>query len=164
MRKISIEKVTLNIGAGEAGPKLDNYKKMLEKLSDSKVVITNTHKRSTFGGGKGKPIGAKTTLRGDKAKDIVKLFLQANENQLKKTQFDTNGNLSFGIAEYINIPGVKYDPDIGILGLDVCITLTRPGFRIKKKAIKPKKVGIKHKITKEEAMEFMKKEFDAKIM
>jgi large subunit ribosomal protein L5 len=58
---------------------------------------------------------------------------------------------------------VKYDPEIGIMGLEVCITLERPGFRIKRRKLKQKKIPVKHKITKEEAIDFMSKEFNIKV-
>ncbi len=159
MRQIRLEKITINIGAGEPGPKLDKSKKILEKISGRKVLITRTHKRTTFGLPQKKPIGVKVTLRGKAALDMLKKMLQVVDNRLKPSQFDANGNFSFGIDEYINIPGVRYDPDIGILGMDVCVTLARPGFRIKRRRMKPKKVGKGHRISKEEAIEWAKKEF-----
>lgn len=164
MRKIRLEKVTINIGAGEAGPKLENSKKLLEKFFENKVVVTRTHKRTTFGVAKNRPIGVKATLRGEKAKEFLKSAFHALDNKLKASQFDDNGNFSLGIKEYIHLPGVKYDPEIGIMGMDVCVTLERPGFRIKRRKIKPRKVGKRHRITKEEAQEWVSKEFGVKII
>lgn len=152
MRKILIGKITLNMGAGEPGPELEKAKKMLKKLAGSKIIVTKTHKRTTFGGVRGRPIGAKVTLRGKHAEELLKTLLQAVDNRLKPSQFDVNGNFSFGVAEYISIPGIKYDPEIGIVGMDVCVTLERPGFRIKNKRIRPRKVGKNHRIKKEEAI------------
>jgi len=163
MRKIGIEKVTLNMGAGEAGPGLDNSKKILEIISGKRVVITKTHKRTTFGGPPKRPIGVKVTLRGREAAELLKNMLQAVENRLKPSQFDTNGNFSFGVAEYINIPGVKYEPEIGILGMDVCVTLERPGFRVKKKKIRPSRIGKGHLISKEDAVKFAEKELGINV-
>ena len=163
MREIRLEKVTINIGAGEAGPKLEMAKKLLEKLSGKKVVVTKTHKRTTFGGAKRRPIGVKVTLRGDKAKEFLGSVLKANENRISPDQFDSSGNFSMGIKEYIDIPGVKYDPEISIMGMDVCITLVRPGFRVKKRMIRPRKIGKNHRITVEEAREWLKKEYDVTI-
>ena len=163
MRVIRLEKVTLNIGAGEAGAKLEMAKRLLEKLSGTKVVVTKTHKRSTFGVAKNRPIGVKVTLRGEKARDFLRSALKANENTLKPEQFDDSGNFSFGIKEYIDIPGVKYDHEIGIMGMDVCVTLTRPGYSISKRKIKPKKIGKVHRITKDEAQEWVVKEFNVQV-
>ncbi|MFH1978510.1 MAG: 50S ribosomal protein L5 [Candidatus Aenigmatarchaeota archaeon] len=164
MRQIRIEKVTVNMGAGEAGAKLDNSVKLIEKLTGAKIVITKTHKRTTFGGPKKKPIGAKTTLRGKKAEEFLELMLKAVENKLRKKQFDVNGNFSFGIKEYIDIPGVKYDPDIGIMGMDICVTLQRPGYRVKNRKINQRKIGMKHNIKKEDSMEFMKTRFKVEVV
>ncbi len=156
MRKIMLGKLTLNIGAGESGPELEKSKKLLEKISKKKVLTTITHKRTTFGVAKRRPIGVKVTLRGKDGLELLKQLIKAVDNKIKPSQFDINGNFSFGIKEYINIPGIKYDPDIGIRGMDVCVTLERPGFRIKRRMIKPKKVGKKHRISREEAIEFIK--------
>jgi large subunit ribosomal protein L5 len=163
MRRIRIEKITLNMGTGEPGPKLDKAKKILAKISGGKVIVTKTKKRTTFGGGKGRPIGAKVTLRGKPAEELLKTLLQAVDNMLKPSQFDTNGNFSFGVAEYISIPGIKYDPEIGIVGMDICVTLERPGFRIKKKRIKPRKVGKKHRLTKEEAIKWSEQSLGIRV-
>jgi large subunit ribosomal protein L5 len=163
MKEIRLEKVTINIGAGEAGPKLETAKKLLEKLSGAKVVVTLTHKRTTFGGAKKRPIGVKVTLRGEKAKAFLANALKANESRLRPTQFDSQGNFSLGIREYIDLPGVKYDPDIGILGMDVCATLTRPGYRVARRKIRPSKIGKKQRITAEEAKEWVAKEFNVKV-
>jgi len=164
MRDIRLEKVTVNIGAGEAGPKLESAKKLVEKFSESKIVVTKTRRRTTFGVAKNRPIGAKVTLRGKEAKEFLGSVLHALDNRLRYDQFDNNGNFSLGIKEYIHIPGIKYDPDIGIIGMDVCVTLKRPGFRIKNRRIRPKKIGRKHRITKEESQEWVKREFSVEMV
>lgn len=163
MKKIRLEKVTLNMGAGESGPKLEKCKSILSTISGKNVVVTNTHKRTPFGVGKLKPIGAKTTLRGKEAKELLLRLLQAVDNRIGPRKFDRQGNFSFGIHEYINIPGIKYDPDVGIMGLDVCVTLTRAGYRLKERRIKPKKIGKKHRITPDEAREFAAKELGVDV-
>ena len=157
-----IEKMTLNVGVGEAGDKLEKAKVLLERISGTKVVTTASKKRiPTWGLRLGLPIGVKTTLRGQKAADLLKRILEAADNKVGKNQFDDEGNLSFGLKEYIHIPGVRYDPSLGIIGLDICVTLKRKGgFRTKRKAYKPGKIGKKHRITKEEAIEFFKNNFN----
>ena len=163
MREIRLEKVTLNIGAGEAGPRLEKGQALLKKISESTVVVTKTHKRTTFGPAKAKPIGAKVTIRGEKAMEVLKTLLSAVENRLKPGQFDRNGNFSFGVKEYIHIPGMKYDPDIGIMGFDVAVTLTRPGYRVSRKRTRPGKVGKSHRITQEDAQRWAIDNFAIKI-
>lgn len=164
MREISLSKLTINMGAGDSTPKVENCKKLLEKLTGKKVMVTKTHKRNPFGVAKGRAIGVKVTLRGDEAREFLKNSLQSLENKLKSSQFDSSGNFSFGIHEYFNIPGVKYDPDIGMLGMDVCVTLERKGFRVKKRRIRPGKIGKKHRITSEEAAEWVRKNFGTEIV
>ena len=163
MRAIRIGKITLNIGSGEPGPGLERAKKILGKISGNKVVVTKTRKRTTFGGAKGRPIGTKVTVRGKPAEELLKTLLQSVDNRLRPSQFDANGNFSFGIAEYISIPGIKYDPEIGIMGMDVCVTLERPGFRIKKRRMKPRKVGKKNRIRKEEAIDWAIQKFGVTV-
>lgn len=163
MREIRLAKVTVNMGAGAEAAKLEKSKKIIYTLTKKKIVVTSTHKRSTFGVAKNKPIGVKTTLRGQDAIDFLKKVLQALENRLKESQFDSNGNFSFGIHEYINIPGIKYDPDVGILGMDVAVTLERPGFRVKKRRLRPGKIGKAHLIAKEEAIEWARKNLGVEV-
>jgi len=164
MRNLRIEKVTLNIGAGKDQVKLEKGINLLKNITGLKPVKTFTSKRiPEWGLRPGLPIGCKLTIRKGKAIEILKRLLDAKDFNLKINQFDNNGNVSFGIHEYIDIPGVKYDPKIGIIGLEVCVTLERPGFRIKRKKIGKKKIAKKHKINKEEAIEFMKKKFDLKV-
>ncbi len=164
MRNIRMDKLTINMGAGESGPRFERCKALLEKISQKKVVTTITKKRTTFGVAKNKPIGVKVTLRGRPAQELLSQLLRSSDNKLKESNFDSSGNFSFGIAEYINIPGIKYDPDIGILGMDVCVSLARPGFRVARRMIRPRKIGKNHKITREEAMEWARKTLKVEIV
>ena len=136
MRNIRIEKVTLNVGAGKDQKKLDNGLKLLKNVAGTEPVKTFTNKRiPNWGLRPGLPIGCKVTLRKNKARDVLKKLVEAKSNLLKESQFDNNGNIAFGIHEYIDIAGVKYDPNMGIMGLEVCVTLERPGFRIRRRKI-----------------------------
>lgn len=163
MRNIRIEKVTLNFGAGKDQNRLEKGVKLLKMIAGVDPMKTTTNKRIIqWGLRPGLPIGCKVTLRKKKAKDILVRLLEARDNKLKLSYFDKNGSVAFGIPEYIDIPGVNYDPEIGIVGLQVCVTLERPGFRIKRRKLQKKKIPHKHQITKEDAMEFMKKEFNTK--
>jgi len=163
MREIKIEKITLNMGCGTDKNKLDRAKKLLEMLSGQKILTTLSRKRSTFGVTKGKPIGVKVTLRKERALKFLRGALSAVDNELKESQID-NGNFSIGIKEYIDLPDVQYDPEVGIMGLDVCVTLERPGFRVMRKKIKQSKISKKHKITKVETIEWLKNKFGVKIV
>jgi len=163
MRIIRIEKVTLNIGCGDDTAKLEKAVKLLEYLTEKKPLVTKSKRRSTFGVAKGKPIGVKVTLRKKEAIEFLKKALTAVENKLKLSQFDAEGNFSFGIKEYIDIPGVRYSHEVGMMGLDVSATLERAGFRIKRRRIQKRKIPTKHKINKQEAIEWLKNNFGVKI-
>lgn len=164
MREIRIEKVTLNVGAGKDQSKLEKGVKLLKSLTGIEPVKTITNKRiAGWGLRPGLPIGCKLTLRGPKAKELLKRLLSAKDNKLDSTQFDDNGNLAFGIHEYIDIAGADYDPEVGIMGLEVCVTLERRGFRVKKRRLKKTRVGGPHRIIKDEAIKFMKDNFSVSI-
>jgi len=160
MKEIRIEKITLNIGVGEAGDKLEKAAILLKKLTEVKPLFTKSEKRiPSWGVRPGLTIGTKVTLRGEKANEMLKRLLVAKENRLRPRNFDNQGNLSFGIPEYIEIPGIEYIPEVGIIGLEVAVTLERPGFRIKKRKYQQEKIPTRHRITKEEAMEFISSKF-----
>ncbi|MBW2988665.1 50S ribosomal protein L5 [Candidatus Woesearchaeota archaeon] len=164
MKAIRIAKITLNIGTGKDEDRLKKAMKLLEKITNAKVVKTFTTKRiPNWGVRPGLPLGCKTTLRGKKAEELLPKLLEARANTLPPSCFDDFGNVSFGIEEYINIPGLKYDPSIGMLGLEVSITLERPGFRIKRRKIRPKKIPNSHKINKQDAMDFMASKYGVKV-
>ena len=163
MRQIKIEKITINIGCGESGEKLEKARKLMTDLTKKTVVITKTPDRTTFGMPKGRPIGCKVTLRGKDAREFLQRAFEAAEKRLSKRSFDYSGNFSFGIKEHIDIPGVGYDPEIGIFGMDVCVTLERPGYSVKRKKISSK-VGKNHKIKPEDSIEWVKKEFGVAIV
>ena len=164
MQDIRIGKLTLNVGAGKDQKKLDNGLKLLETISGKKPTKTYTDKRiAGWGLRPGLPIGCKVTVRREEAKKLLTRLLGAKDNKLKPRQFDNNGSLSFGIAEYIDVPETKYDPELGIMGFEVCVTLERPGFRIKRRRLKKRSVGHSHKINQDDAIKFMKENFKVKM-
>ena len=170
MRKIRIEKVTINIGVGEPGEKLEKAEEVVRRILklvgiDQKPVRTKAKVRvQRWGIRPGLPIGVKVTVRGKKAYELLNLLFDAIERKIKASSFDPYGNFSFGIREYIDIPGMKYDPAIGIYGMDVTVTLERPGYRVKRRKRKRSKVGKKHLITKDEAIEFVKETFGVEVV
>ena len=164
MRQIRIEKVTLNIGAGKDQTVLTKGMKLLESITGVPPLKTVTQKRiAAWGLRPGLPIGCKTTLRKEDAASLLSRLLKAKEHLLAESNFDENGNVSFGIHEYIDIPDVKYDPDIGIIGLQVCVTLERPGYRIKRRKIMKRRIPLHHRISREDVIEYMKESFHVKI-
>jgi len=164
MNQVRLEKITLNVGTGEAGEKLEKRIKILQQLSGKKVVKTLAKKRiPTWNVRPGMEIGAKVTLRGKNALETLKKLLKAKNNKLNPKNFDASGNFSFGIHEYIDVSELKYDPKLGIFGFDVCVTLTKPGKRVERRKIKKTSVGKKQKITKQESMEFAKKQLGVDV-
>ena len=164
MQEIRIEKLTLNIGAGKEQTKLDKGIKLLKKITGISPVTTYAKKRiPSWGLRPGLPIGCKITLRKKDALALLPRLLDSKGNTLSPNQFDDSGNISFGIPEYIDIMGVEYDPEIGVMGLEVCVTLEKPGYRVKRRRIKRSKINKSHKISKEEAIKFMEERFKVKF-
>ncbi len=160
MQSVRIEKLTLNIGSGKDQTKLDNGMTIIKRLVGRDPVKTVSNKRIPgWGVRPGLAIGCKCTLRKKPASEIIGTLLKAKDNILKASQFDNFGNISFGIHEYIDIPGLEYDPKIGVLGLQVCITLEKPGSRIKKRKLLSKKLPRKQHVSREEAVKFMKEKY-----
>ncbi len=161
MNEVIIAKATVNIGVGEAGDQLSKALNLIESMFGQKPVRTFSKVTNPeFGIRKRQPIACKVTLRGEKADNAIRMVLDGINNNIKSTQFDAQGNLSFGIAEHIDIPGMKYDPDIGIFGMNVSVTFEKPGYRINRRKIQSHKVPKRHRITKEETMQYMKENFN----
>lgn len=164
MKEIKVEKVTLNIGTGKEQVMLEKGISLLQNISNMKPVKTISKKRiPAWGLRPGLPIGCKVTMRKAKAKEVIKSLIASKDNVLRDSNFSENGSISFGIHEYVDIPGIKYDPKIGIIGLEVCITLERAGYRNKKRRVKKSKIGKKHIISKEESVNFMKNQYNVKV-
>lgn len=164
-RTVEIEKLTLNIGAGKSQDRLEKGVKLLKMLTGIPPIKTITKKRlPAWNLRPGLPVGCKITLR-DKGKihELIATFLKAKDGVLGKNNFDEEGNVSFGIHEYIDIPTAKYDPEIGIMGFQICISLKRKGFRIKYRRQKQKKLPAKQRIRSEDSVKFMQDNFKIKL-
>lgn len=156
LQKIKVAKVTLNIGAGKNDELLKKGIKLLKMLSPLNPVKTVTKKRiPAWGLRPGLAIGSKVTVRKG-ARELLLRLLTAKHDGLKAKNFDLQGNLSFGIPEYIDIKGLEYDPELKIMGLEVAVTLEKPGFRVKCRRIKPGRIGKAQRITRSEAMSFVR--------
>ncbi|MCH9658978.1 50S ribosomal protein L5 [archaeon] len=164
MKKISLEKVVLNMGIGKSGDVINIARKALDEISGKKSSSRNAKSQQRdWGVRKGEPIGAAVTVRGNDAIALVKRLLESKGNTINGKSFDNFGNFSFGIREHIDIPGVKYDPQIGILGLGVSITLTRPGYGIRTRSKHKARVGKDHIIKNQEAKDYFVKEFGVTV-
>jgi large subunit ribosomal protein L5 len=164
MKEIKLEKVVLNMGLGKSGDAIEIAKKALGQISGKKVNERPARKaHRDWGVRKGEPIGAAVTIRGNEGKELLKRLFEAKGNRVNGHSFDNMGNLSFGILEHIDIPGIKYDPKIGILGLDITVRLTRPGFSIATRSKHKASVGKHHRISPNEAKEYLTKEFGVSV-
>lgn len=164
MREVRLAKVIVHISVGKSGEQLEKARKVLQEITGQKPC-TKPAKMTIkeFGIREGEPIACLTTLRGEKATAFLKRGLEAVGNSLKRSSFDENGNFAFGIKEHIEIPGTKYVPELGIFGMDVIGTLERPGFRIKRRRIRPAPVGKLHRISREDAIKFLTEKFSVQI-
>ncbi len=157
MKTINASKVTLSISTGEPGESVEKAYTLAERLTGQKPVRTlASRKARTFRIRRGLPIGVKVTMRNEKGVEFLKKILPGIGNRISSYNFDENGNFSFGIKEYLSIPGQKYDPKLGMIGMNINITLERPGYRIKRRKIRKTKIAKSHRITKEEAIEYAK--------
>lgn len=163
MRMIKLEKVTLSCGG--KSPELEKSAKLLEMISGMKAQIIKAGPKTRipdFGVRPGLEVGTRVTLRGENAENILKRLLAAIDNSLSKKQIAEN-SFSFGIKEYIEIPGMEYKREIGIRGLNVTASFIRAGARVKRKKIKSGRVPQKQNISKQEIIEFMEDNFDAEV-
>ncbi len=164
MKQIQLDKVVVNISVGQSGQPLINAMTILEQLTNQRPcqrVAKQTVRQ--FGIRKGEPIACLVTLRGEKAEEFLTKALRAARNQIKAKNFDDNGNFAFGISEHIDIPGTRYDPNLGIVGMDVVVTLERPGYRVKRRKRGRTKVGSIHRVSKDEGIEFIKEKFGIEV-
>ncbi len=165
IESIRIEKVVVHISVGSDWERLQKAVKLLEYLTGQKPVIRRAKKTiKAFGISRKQPISTMVTLRGERAVEFLKRALQAVDMKLKSSSFDELGNISFGIKEHLMIPGVKYDPNIGVFGMDVNVHLVKPGYRVKLRRYRRSKLGKKNLVTKDEAIEFMRRRFNVEVV
>ena len=164
MRRIAIEKLCVNIGVGESGDKLTKASRVLEQLTGQKPVQAKARLTvRSFSIRRNEKIAVYATVRGERAREILERGIRVKEFELYKDNFSKEGTFGFGINEHIDL-GLKYDPGTGIYGMDFHVVLKRPGARVSRRRHAPGKVGNGHRVTKEEAQEWFKKEFDGFLL
>ncbi|MBO3800275.1 MAG: 50S ribosomal protein L5 [Candidatus Brockarchaeota archaeon] len=164
MRSIKIEKVVVNICPGKPGDQLEKAKQVLTLLTGMKPAERRARKTiKEFGVRRREAIAAIVTLRGRKAEEFLSKAFSAIGRRIKASSFQ-DGVFSFGVREHIQFPGVKYDPKTGVFGMDVCVKLCRPGFRVMYRRRRRSKVGAFHRITREEAISFIKENFGVEVV
>jgi len=166
MRELAVDKVTLNVGVGASGQELENAKLLLKRLTSRTPATTYARTRNpVFRLRKGDAIGTKVTLRDAPALEFLKRALECVGHRLPARSFDRQGNFSFGIREYIDFPGMKYDPQIGMMGFDVCVGLKRRGgSRVRRRRRASAEPRRSYAIGRQEAQEFVKGMFNVELV
>lgn len=166
MRQPRLEKVVVNIGVGEGGEKLIKAEKVLGMVTGKKPVRTLAKVANREWGLKpGSPIGCKVTLRGEDARKFLKKAIDVRNGVIPWYNFDDEGNLNFGIPDYTDFEGMKYDPDIGIYGMNITAVITRAGgSRVRNRRLLRSKPGRSHRMDREEATAWVAKEFGATVV
>lgn len=129
-----IEKITLNMGVGEAladKKVLENAAADLAAISGQKPLITKARKSvAGFKIREGYPIGCKVTLRGERMWEFLERLICISIPRIRDFRglnaksFDGRGNYSMGVREQIIFPEIDYDKVDKVRGLDITITTT----------------------------------------
>ncbi len=164
MRAPKIEKVTVHMSVGESGKKLSNAEMLMETITGQKPVRNFAKKTlPAFAIKKGEAIGCKVTLRGAKAEKFLNTAFAIKEKELNLKSFDRAGNFAFGIEEHTDFPGLEYDPEIGIYGMDVIVSIQRPGYRIKRRKAQQEEIPVGHKLTIEDSVAFLNTKYGVEV-
>jgi len=165
MKRPFLEKMVLNIGVGAGGEELERAVAILETISGKKPVKTISKKNvKEFNLRKGRPIGCKVTVRGKDAEKLLKRLIIVNNNKMLRKSFDNYGNFGFGITEHISIPGVEYDAQTGLWGLDIMGRIVRPGMRVRYRRKQRSKIPKHHYVSRDEAQYYLEKNFNIQIV
>ena len=164
MRDIHIDKVVVHMGVGESGEKLVKAENIMKTITGQMSIRTIAKQtQPAFSVRKGAPIGCKVTLRGKTARDFFATAVGILNKTVFESQFDKSGNISFGVEEHTDFPGMSYDPQIGIFGMDVNVVLERKGIRIARRRAEQKKLPSKQRVTKQDAIAFLKEEYQIEV-
>ena len=165
MRRPYLHMIVINIGVGESGARLQKAQKVLKILTGSEGTQTLSRETNReFGIRERQAIGCKVTLRGSPAREFLKRALWVKSNRITPYSFDAEGNFHFGIPDYTGFEGIRYEPDIGIFGLNVVGVLRRKGARVRYRAVMAKKPPKSHRVSKPEAIRFLREEFSAEVV
>lgn len=165
MTRPRLAKVVVNMGIGEGAEKLQKAETLMENLTGAKPVRTYAKDSvREWNVRKGGPIGCKVTLRGDAAADFLKRALWVRQNKIAEWCVDSQGNLSFGIGDHTDFEGQRYDPEVGVYGMDLNVVIERPGERVKLRRIQKSRVPRRQRVSRDEAKAFLKQEFNVEVI
>ena len=165
MREIRVEKVVVNVGVGEAGDKLVKAQKVLQLVTRQKPTQTLAHTAvPDWGVRRGQPHSQKVTGRRKGSERVIHPAPPIRNNRLPSYSFDPRGNFSFGVPDYTDFEGMKYDPEIGVFGMDISVSLQRPGFRVARRRVRSRPVARHHRITRDEGIAFVKGHFGVEVV
>ena len=156
--------MTIKISLKCSFRRISKLLKSLDVKTPTYSALCKARKRiPIFGISPGKEIGCKITIRNKEEIDpLLKKFFVAVSNKVSKKKI-TEDHFSFGIHEYIEIPGFDYQRDIGIMGFEITVVFKRKGKRISLRKIKQEKLPKKQHVTKEEIVDFLKQKFGLEV-
>jgi large subunit ribosomal protein L5 len=165
MRTPHLVKVVVNMGVGEGGERLQKAERVLEAVTGRKPSRTFAKDSvRDWGVRKGGPIGCKVTMRGEEAHAFLKKALWVVNNRVAEWSIDKQGNLSFGIRDHTDFEGQRYDPEVGVFGMDINAVLDRAGMRVRDRRIRPGHIPARHRVSRDEAKEFLRREFNVEVV
>ena len=163
-KKIFVEKLIINCCVGESGDRLTRASRVLQQLTGQDPLFSKArYTVRTFGIRRNEKISTHVTVRGKTAMDILQRGLKVKEYELKRRNFSATGNFGFGIQEHIDL-GIKYDPTTGIYGMDFYVVLGRHGFRVSRRKDRKGRVGIHHKLNKEDSIKWFQQTYDGIVL
>ncbi|MCI4346900.1 MAG: 50S ribosomal protein L5 [Thermoplasmata archaeon] len=164
-RAVRIIKIVVNAGVGESGEPRTKAEKVLQMVTHQKPVATRSKATNRdWGIRQGQEIGAKVTLRGERARDFLDRALDARDRALDPDSIDDHGNLSFGIADYTDFAGLKYDPAIGIHGMDISVEIGRAGWRVRDRRMQARSIPTSARVDAAETRSFLQQSFRVKFL
>ena len=164
-RAVRVLKAVVNSGVGESGEARTKAERVLQMVTGQKPIATRSHSTNRdFGIRKGQEIGAKVTLRGTVALEFLARAFEARDKQLDIESIDRNGNFSFGVADYTDFSGMKYDPAIGIRGMDIAVEVGRAGFRLRDRKIQSRPLPKTLRSTRAETAAYLQSRFGVTVL
>lgn len=150
----------------KCSPHLNPYDhiQVLEQLTGQQPIFGKArYTVRQWGIRRNEKISCCVTIRGEKAMQLLEAGLKVKEYELLRRNFSSSGNFGFGITEHIDL-GIKYDPSTGIYGMDFYVVLDRPGYRVSQRRSRKSRVGVQHRVTKEDAQKWFQTKFEGVLL